>query len=178
MNTQRGLTLIELVIALAVLGVIVATAAPSFAEALARHRLRAVAEQWAGHAYLAKAEALRTGQPVYLSVRADDAVCYGFRVGGPCDCGAEAAEAQCTLARWSAADAPGVALQASTVTDGQALIEPVRGTVDHPGRLDWRSATGLALSAGVTSVGRVYLCSPEGVQHVPGYASALCADAP
>jgi type IV fimbrial biogenesis protein FimT len=177
-RTQRGLTLIELVVALAVLGIIVASAVPSFAEALARQRLRAVAEQWLEHAYLAKAEALRTGQPVHFSAQAGEAACYGFRTGEPCDCSVTGGARQCTLARWQAGETPGVTLVATTIVEGAGRIEPVRGTVEHPGRLAWRASTGQMLGAGLTSVGRVYACSPSGTAHLSGYASALCEDTP
>jgi prepilin-type N-terminal cleavage/methylation domain-containing protein len=175
---QRGLTLIELVVVLAVLGIIVASAVPSFAEALARQRLRAAAEHWLEHVYLAKAEALRTGQAVHFSVQTGEAACYGFRVGEPCDCSVTGGAQQCTLARWQADEAPGVTLVATTMADGTGRIEPVRGTVEHPGRLAWRAGTGQVLGVGLTSVGRVYACSPAGAAHLSGYASTLCEDAP
>lgn len=173
MKQQRGFTLVELLTVVAVLGIITMIAVPSFAEAIARHRLKASAEAFLGQLYVAKAETLRTGKPVYFSVGTGANACYGFRAGQPCDCASTGAN-QCTLSSTTVNSRDGVTLESTTVADGEGYFEPARGTVVSSGTLTFKNSQGQVLRAGVTRVGRPFICSPDGAPHVLGYASSGC----
>ena len=71
---QRGLTLIELMMGVAVAGVLLALAGPSFQQALGKNRLASTASELTGAVQLARAEAIRNNRRVVLcrSVNGND----------------------------------------------------------------------------------------------------------
>jgi type IV fimbrial biogenesis protein FimT len=74
---HRGFTLIELMIALAVAGVLMALAAPSFQQSLAGNRLSSGASELAGAVQLARSEAIRANRRVTLCRSEDGSACSG-----------------------------------------------------------------------------------------------------
>ncbi len=66
MNTRRGLTLIELLVTLAIAGVLLGMAAPSFTEFIAQRSLTTAANDFVLAATLARSESVRRGQSVSL----------------------------------------------------------------------------------------------------------------
>jgi type IV fimbrial biogenesis protein FimT len=74
---SAGFTLIELLVAIAVLGVVMVLAVPSFEGVLDRSRMRAVANDLAASAYLARSEAIKRNTPVSLCSSANGTSCTG-----------------------------------------------------------------------------------------------------
>ncbi len=74
-NHKHGFTLIELMVTVAVLGVLIAVAAPSFANLLASNRASSVSTEVAGAIMFARAEAVKRGTRVTMckSVTTDQA---------------------------------------------------------------------------------------------------------
>lgn len=74
-NHKHGFTLIELMITLAVLGVLIAVAAPSFTNLVASNRASSVSTEVAGAIMFARAEAVKRGKRVTMckSVTTDQA---------------------------------------------------------------------------------------------------------
>lgn len=70
----HGFSLIELMIAVAILGVLLALGAPRFAEYLRNVKLRAAAEVFLSGVQLARSEALRMNVPVEFLLTADDPI--------------------------------------------------------------------------------------------------------
>jgi len=92
---QNGFTLIELMVIIAVLGVIAAIALPSFQSTLDRRNLVAAANDiFAGLQY-ARSEAIKRNQEIEFQFDAA-AWCYGISdPGNGCDC--DASPANCTV---------------------------------------------------------------------------------
>jgi prepilin-type N-terminal cleavage/methylation domain-containing protein len=83
----RGLTLMELMVTVAILGILVALAVPSFNSFLAKGRLSGAAEALAQDLQLARSEALRRNAEVTISFSSGTAWCYGAIVSATaCDC--------------------------------------------------------------------------------------------
>ena len=80
---HRGFTLIELMIALALAGVLMALAAPSFQQSLAGNRLSTAASELAGAVQLARSEAIRTNRRASLCRSTDGSACSGSSSSWP-----------------------------------------------------------------------------------------------
>ena len=72
---NRGLTLIELMMAMAVAAVLMAIAGPSFQQALNSNRLSSVANELTGAVQLTRAEAVRANRRVTLCSSSDGSAC-------------------------------------------------------------------------------------------------------
>jgi type IV fimbrial biogenesis protein FimT len=158
---------------MAVIGIFVAIAIPSFADGISRSKLKAAADQMLGQFYAAKAESLKTSQPVYFSVATGAAACYGFQTNRACDCTSTGAT-QCTMALSALPAGGAVTLSSSTIPGGSGNFEPLRGAALSAGTVTFTNSTGLVIKVGVSTTGRVFSCSPAGATNVSGYPSANC----
>lgn len=150
---RRGLTLLELMIAVAVLAVLSTLALPSMGRQLERHRLQAAAEALAADLAEARFEAARRGHALHLDVQPSTPWCWAVTTAPGCHCGTPQV---CQLRTVRAEDHRGVRLLAAT---------PVR--FDSDGRADGH--LGALLEAGserlrieVGPLGRARICDPEG----------------
>jgi type IV fimbrial biogenesis protein FimT len=62
----HGFTLIEVMVSLAILGILAALAAPSFSDSIKRYRVKAIKDDLIASMQLARVEAIRRGKPVVL----------------------------------------------------------------------------------------------------------------
>lgn len=175
MKKQLGVTLIETMVVVAVAALLAVVAAPSFRDSIERSRLKSAVEEHISKVYLAKSESVMKNKPVYYSFRSDQQ-CYGFRVGQSCDCAQTDTSAadMCTFARVQVDASKGVAMTSTFTNDGTEAFEPARATASGVGQVAWKTASGFELRTGITSVGRVTVCTPSGHGHVAGYNSAGC----
>lgn len=74
---SSGFTLLELMIALAIIGILLAVAAPSFREAMMNVRISAQTNDLMADLALARSEAVKRNQTVYLCTSRDQATCNG-----------------------------------------------------------------------------------------------------
>jgi type IV fimbrial biogenesis protein FimT len=70
-----GFTLIELMVSLAVLGILASLAAPSFSAMIKKYRVNAIREELVASIQTARTEAVRRGRPVVLIQEVDTSVC-------------------------------------------------------------------------------------------------------
>lgn len=71
-TSARGFTLIEMMITVAVMSIILAMAVPSFREAIENARLSTQVNEFVTALNAARAEAIRTGRPIWLIAKEDD----------------------------------------------------------------------------------------------------------
>jgi type IV fimbrial biogenesis protein FimT len=157
----RGLTLIEIAIAIAVVAILATMAMPSLAERIARQRLMTTAETVAMDLAEARVEAVQSGLPLHLVFDGSSDWCYAVARSESCGC--RTAQA-CQLKVVRGAETPGVSLVAAENArfDGSAL--PVQG-----GTVLLRGVGGHhQLQVSLSPLGRARLCSPTGLQ---GYAA-------
>lgn len=182
MSTLRrhtGFSLIELMVTLAVLAIIVATAAPSFQSFLDKNRVVGAAEAVYTQAQAARSEAVKQSADMVLVVSSGASWCVGFsrNTGTPCDCTAAIDdEDACSVI----ADGTNSVLK---VVDGSAFngvtvgagapasmtFSGVRGATTGAGSIQLQSALGRQMQVQVNAIGRVRLCSPSA--SVGGYPS-------
>lgn len=78
----RGFTLIEMMVAVAVLGVLLAIAGPTFSDIIRNNRTAAEANELVGALTIARNEAAKRGLPITLcAASADQTACAGDAVG-------------------------------------------------------------------------------------------------
>ncbi|MBI5721656.1 MAG: prepilin-type N-terminal cleavage/methylation domain-containing protein [Burkholderiales bacterium] len=164
-SRARGLTLLELAIALAVLAVLSALAVPSMASRLRAERLLTTAEMFAADVADARHESARRGQALHIEAQAaastssasGPAWCWAVATTTSCPCADAAAAAACRLKIVPAHEHPGVSLVQSQPVhlqpDGQA--SPVLAAVFSAG--DRR------MHVHVSRFGRARVCDPAGV---------------
>lgn len=75
MNDQRGFTLIELMLTIAILAIILGTSVPSFQSMIKNNRIAAVSNDLVIGLQLARSEAIKRGIPVALCASSDQASC-------------------------------------------------------------------------------------------------------
>jgi len=84
---QNGVTLVELLIAIAVLGILVALALPSFQGLIERKNLEGAAEKLFADLQFAKSEAIKRNLPVNINFNNSGSNwCYGMKINASCDC--------------------------------------------------------------------------------------------
>ena len=163
----RGLTLPELLVTLALVGVLVSAAVPALQQQIRDARLRGAAQAAADALHATRAEAIRRNRPLALAVCGSGpaAWCLSPCAADACDCGGGCASAGAVVPAVDAADYPGTEL--AEVRFGRsraARFSPLRGLA-RAGHLLFRSPGGRSLAVVVSPLGRVRLCSDD----FPGY---------
>ena len=171
MNSQRGITLIEACVTLAVATVVATGAAPSMQQLLDARRFDGASSQLASDLQFTRISAVARNQRVRFSLQTDaTGSCYMIHTGSAdaCRCG-ESGPAVCTsgaseikTVRLPAADR--VLVQANVAS---ILFDPVHGTSTPAGTLRVIGNSGRELRHVVNVMGRVRTCSPQG--NVAGY---------
>lgn len=152
---HRGLTLVELAIALAVVAILGTLALPSMGRQLERHRLHAAAQALASDLAEARFEAARRGQSLHLGLRTDAAWCWAVTPAPGCDCTRAQA---CQLKRVHADEHRGVRLVA-----GAPLQFDADGRVSGPMTATLEAGSE-RLRVEVGALGRARVCDPQGLQ--------------
>jgi type IV fimbrial biogenesis protein FimT len=158
---QRGLTLIESCITLAIGAVVLGTTVPSFQQAHERRHLEGVAAQLRTDIFHARSLAVARNENVRIGVSAA-AACYVVHTGaaGACSCSADGS-ASCTgdaaLLRQVAIDGNKLSL---TSNSPSMLIDATLGTVTPTGTVRLVGRSGAAIHLVVNIMGRVRDCSP------------------
>ena len=151
----RGLTLIEIVVALAVLAVLGTLALPGLGARADRERVVGAAESLAADLHEARFEAARQGRALHVAAQVAPAWCWSVATAPDCPCGSGQA---CELRSAREPDHPGVRLAAAG-----AVTLGADGRAEAPGTgFELVSARGLRLRVQVSAMGRAHVCSLQG----------------
>ena len=166
-HPQRGLTLVEAAVVVAIVAVAATTAAPGLQRLLEHRRLDAAATNLAADLQLARNEAIARNRVVRVA-RDELAGCYLLHTGpaGSCRCAADGT-AVCDAGGASirsVAAGPRVALQSNAAS---IAFDPLHGTVTPTATWRVTGSDGRAVLHVVNVMGRVRSCSPDAA--VPGY---------
>jgi len=173
---QHGLTLIEVMIALGILGVIAALALPSFEAFRDRERVKGVANNLVADMQFARSESVQRSRRVTVNFTTGIQWCYGIHLvedGGTteCNCTPNADSSnRCNIKVVRGSDVPGVLMSSASFGAGGAwyAIDPRRGQIldatgaAAQGVVRLTGSSGVQLEAELNAVGRVRLCSPDG----------------
>ena len=196
-----GLTLIELMITLAILGIMLMIALPSFSGVAQRATIRGAADQTLSLWNLARFEAVKRNQMVKVGVKtgAGGAFCLGAATTNdpadatPCDCLSAAPTSNvCDVARypndqseWKGISLVGVTIGGTTLISSAqpVVIEPNRTSLTEPtdkGTISLAGPTGrdvYKLNLNIDQLGHGVLCESKlAISKLPEYANRRCAD--
>ena len=170
-SLQRGVTLVEACIVMAVLGIITTSAAPGMQGLIDSRRLDGAATQLATDIHHVRSEAVARNQPVRLSFYSNaQSSCYVVHTGLSAQCSCTGAgPAQCS---GDAEQIKTVVLPADQRVGVQAnvasvLFDPLHGTSTPTGTLRVLGTQGRAVHHVINVMGRVRSCSP--MNSMPGY---------
>lgn len=171
---QRGVTLIEVLLALVLLVVLVTRAIPAFGQWLDRQRLQGTARAIAADLQLAREEAVSQAdsRPVYLHFRTGTGWCYGITRRPDCDCRRRnpAHPEACLftrrnvqrLARKDSGPYQGIILKQARFARSTSLrFDSLRGMA-RAGRVELENRHGERLQVRVSPLGRIRICRPGG----------------
>jgi len=166
---QRGLTLIDVLIVLAVLSVALGLSAGSMKRMLLKHRLEGKASEVMADLQFARSEVVARNRSLRIGFAQDaDGSCYVIHAGGTCSCsgnGAASCDATATLIKVSGLPTnEGVALSTNAAS---ITLDPRLGTFSPTATLRLTADSGLEIRHVVNLLGRVRSCSPG--RAVSGY---------
>ena len=176
---HAGVTLVELLVTVAIIGIIAAIASPALNGFIERQRLRAATEQVLAAVNTARTEATRQSRRLFLGVQAGNNGEWAVGVGDTANCGQTLVNTTtCTVATvvgtttqnipyvWSGlVDHNRISL---TTNANTASIDPVRGLVSTPVQITLSSPSGWQTQVLFSTLGRATACSPIGAPNVAG----------
>lgn len=162
---MRGLTIIELMVAVAVLAVLTSLGAPAFERARDRYRLRGAADALIADLQLARLEGIRTNQGALVQISGGSTWCWGVNLGSTaCDC---ATAGSCSVKSMDAAAYPGLSLASSF--GATPRFEARSGLSNGSGTVTLSSTHGYQVLVSVSALGLVSVCTPSGSAHAGAY---------
>ncbi len=163
---QRGLTLIEICVVLAIVSILVGTAMPSFEKTKQKLGLDGTAAEMSTDLHYVRSEAVARNEGVRISFRSVTAgTCTIIHTGSASDCQCAAdGTPQCNsgaelLKSLLHRTGDGVAVSANV---GSMRFDPINGTVTPAGTVTMVNGNGQSLRHVVNIMGRVRSCSPGG----------------
>lgn len=183
---QKGITLIELLVAIAVLAILATIAVPSFRDSIERRRLIGAAETIYSELQYARSEAISRSINVFVNFArtSDTTWCFGISAASGCDCTVTdpASGSSCRLSIGgtnvlkvvTSLDYPSVRMIetpsfSNPSPNTETRFEYVRGTA-KAGTVVTRSPGGREIRVKVSTLGRITMCSPsDATKNVAGY---------
>ena len=151
-SKQRGVTLAEVLIAVAVIGIIAAIAVPSYQETIERNRLKQASESLLADVLYARTEAIKKSVDLTMTIDAGTPWCYGINDDNTaCDC---ATAGSCALKAVAGSEFQGISLDA----DDSVTFSFRRGTANAMGTT--LSSTNFSTRVVVSTAGRARICNP------------------
>lgn len=177
---QKGFGLIELVAAVAVLGILVSLATPNFTDIIDARRLQAALHAVQSRLQQARSEAIKRNRPITVSYleRDDGSWAIGYRIASPCNpmqadisepdaCSLDFGTTK-TLTVLHSALFPSIGLHVNRNT---TRFEPVRGTaMGTNAAIVLKSPRGAEGRVIVSNIGRIRLCSPTRMRSLALYS--------
>lgn len=166
-HSGQGFTLIELMVAIAVLAIFITVAIPSFMGTIEKQRVRNAVEKVYADLGVARSQAIKANRRQFFSLNPGAAWCYGIDDTALCDCGTAG---DCTVEggpRVTDATDFGNTTLATDLNPAAIVFEPRRGLpqdgAGNPlgGSITVTSAGGLSAQVQMNVIGRLSICSND-----------------
>lgn len=168
---QRGLTLIELLATLVLIGTLLSLAAPSLHTLVQQRRLDGAVQTYLSQLHWARLQAVALNQPVYIGFgQTPTGSCYLFYTGerDRCSCGASGSTCADGARLLLSTDLPqGSGVSVGTGTKSSITVDALRGTVTPTFVATFTARGGHTVQASTSVMGRTRTCSPA--PGVPGW---------
>ena len=159
---ERGVTLLELLVALAVLAILIAVGVPGLREFIITQRLKAAAETVYADLTLARDEALHRNRKISIAFDFEEGGarwCYAPSDHLPCDCQRD----ECGIGTHGARGTTEAAFRKISLRTNfyhqTVSFHPVRGTA-NPGTITL-TARDQSIAVRVSTLGRIRLCAED-----------------
>lgn len=169
---SHGLSLVELLVTIAIIGILASLAAPSFQSMLEKRRLIAATEGVYAHLQFARSEAVKFGRDANLnvSIKTGTPWCLGISNATPsCDCNTAAA---CVYGPVAVMERNLIGSEFTNVTmatnQANVQIDSIRGGFGGTaGTITLTSPSSLTTKVIFSRLGRVRICSNSNVSGYP-----------
>lgn len=163
-NSSSGMTLIELMIVVAIMGIIAALAVPKFKDLITKNRVKTIAESLYTDLQYARSLAITSNKTVYVSFTRTSATdwCYGVQSTTVCNCATEV----CGIREGSSSDYNNIEMEndVSSLVGSNIGYSPLRGTASPNGYISFvnTSDSTQKLRVTVSLLGSINICNPSG----------------
>lgn len=161
MRQCKGLTLIEILVGLAIISILIGIGVPAMQNMISNSKLNGVTESLYSDMQLARSEAIKTNQTIFVVFQTGANWCYGLSTNNACNCATGAACAinnRTYIGRSS--NYTGITLNSLTFAGSRTSFTPRRGTA-VAGTATFGNANN-STSIVVSSIGRVRACGTLG----------------
>lgn len=165
---KNGFTLIELMIAIAILGIVISIAVPAFNEIIDRQKLKDGTEQIYSAIQSARTLAKSRSEKIHIDVNTSSSDwCIGINAGASgCDC---TNSTSCNINRITKADFNTLSIKSGNTISGQ-YFDPVRSVLGGSGgSITVVSKLGKEATVNLSVTGDVSHCSAAGSTYIGDY---------
>lgn len=161
MTKLKGLSLLELMLALALLMLLLTIAIPSYQQLLEQRHLRGAAETLAAELQFAKLEAIKTNTTIKVdfSVNNPQTWCYGVSTSS-CNCQKnQACQLNGVERVIRSAEFPNIAINQTQPWNGTATFNPSHGTMNAGGATLYSEHFKIRVTS--SDFGQIKICNPS-----------------
>ena len=162
---QRGVTLTELLVTIAIIGILASIAVPSYRDNIERNRLKEAAESLKSDMQLARTEAIKRSQNIVVSRSPGNAGawCYGLNANAACSCGTAGS---CNIKAVSGANFSN-AVSMGVEASNNSTFDFRRGTIGAASVTF--STKNYSARVFFGNAGIIGICNPSAAIGLPGY---------